>query len=184
VSTNLLGGCRGTTGPSSTNPATGRPYGSDFPVITVTDMVRAERAFLDNIGISRLGAIAGGSLGGMQALEWAVLLPRSGRLDCCHCEHSCAPAAGCRLEHDRAQRNHGGSRLAGWPLPWHRARPERGNGRGPHGRPYHVSLGDVPQRQVRPPAAVRGGHSLYADRPRVRDRKLPAPPGGYLCQAV
>jgi homoserine O-acetyltransferase len=75
VSTNLLGGCRGTTGPSSTNAATGRPYGSDFPVITVADMVRTERAFLDEIGIARLAAVAGGSLGGMQAFEWAVLYP-------------------------------------------------------------------------------------------------------------
>ena len=73
VSTNLLGGCRGTTGPSSTNPSTGRPYGSDFPVITVADMVRAERAFLRELGITRLAAVSGGSLGGMQALEWAVL---------------------------------------------------------------------------------------------------------------
>ena len=73
VSTNLLGGCRGTTGPSSPDPATGRPYGSDFPVITVADMVRAERAFLEQLGITRLAAVAGGSLGGMQALEWAVL---------------------------------------------------------------------------------------------------------------
>src|SRR5262245_55558628 len=72
VSTNLLGGCRGTTGPSSTNPETGRPYGSDFPVITVADMVRTERAVLDELGITRLAAVAGGSLGGMQALEWAV----------------------------------------------------------------------------------------------------------------
>jgi homoserine O-acetyltransferase/O-succinyltransferase len=72
VSTNLLGGCRGTTGPSSRNPETGKPYGSDFPVVTVADMVRAERALLRELGIERLAAVAGGSLGGMQALEWAV----------------------------------------------------------------------------------------------------------------
>ncbi|MEU6718465.1 homoserine O-acetyltransferase [Nonomuraea sp. NPDC046802] len=75
VSTNLLGGCRGTTGPSSTDPATGRPYGPDFPVITVADMVRTQRSFLDALGIERLAAVAGGSLGGMQALQWAVLFP-------------------------------------------------------------------------------------------------------------
>jgi homoserine O-acetyltransferase/O-succinyltransferase len=75
VSTNLLGGCRGTTGPSSPNPATGEPYGPDFPVITVADMVRTERAFLDVLGIERLAAVAGGSLGGMQALQWAVMFP-------------------------------------------------------------------------------------------------------------
>ncbi len=75
VSTNLLGGCRGTTGPSSLDPETGQPYGSDFPVITVADMVRTERAFLAELGIHRLAAVAGGSLGGMQALEWSVLFP-------------------------------------------------------------------------------------------------------------
>ncbi|WP_433303723.1 homoserine O-acetyltransferase MetX [Actinoplanes sp. CA-030573] len=75
VSTNLLGGCRGTTGPSSADPATGRPYGSSFPVLTVADMVRCERAFLDELGIERLAAVAGGSLGGMQALQWAVMYP-------------------------------------------------------------------------------------------------------------
>src|SRR4029077_1869985 len=75
VSTNLLGGCRGTTGPSSIDPATSRPFGPDFPVITVADMVRTERAFLDVLGIERLAAVAGGSLGGMQAMEWAILYP-------------------------------------------------------------------------------------------------------------
>jgi homoserine O-acetyltransferase/O-succinyltransferase len=75
VSTNLLGGCRGTTGPSSVDPATGLPYGPDFPVLTVADMVRTQRAFLDALGIDRLAAVAGGSLGGMQALEWAILYP-------------------------------------------------------------------------------------------------------------
>ena len=75
VSTNLLGGCGGTTGPSSVDPTTGKPYGSDFPVITVADMVRTERALLDVLGIERLAAVAGGSLGGMQAFEWAILYP-------------------------------------------------------------------------------------------------------------
>src|SRR5256885_7836823 len=75
VSTNLLGGCRGTTGPSSLNPATARPYGSDFPIITVADMVRTERAFLDALGIERLPAVAGGPSGGVEGLEWALLPP-------------------------------------------------------------------------------------------------------------
>jgi len=75
VSTNLLGGCRGTTGPSSIDPATGRPYGASFPVVTVADMVRAQHAFLTELGITRLAAVAGGSLGGMQAFEWAILYP-------------------------------------------------------------------------------------------------------------
>ena len=75
VCANLLGGCRGTTGPSSINPATGRPYGSDFPVITVADMARSQRALLRELGITRVAAVAGGSLGGMLALEWAVQYP-------------------------------------------------------------------------------------------------------------
>jgi homoserine O-acetyltransferase/O-succinyltransferase len=75
VSTNLLGGCRGTTGPSSINPASGDRYGPDFPVITVADMVRTQQAFLSELGIERLAAVAGGSLGGMQAFEWAILFP-------------------------------------------------------------------------------------------------------------
>jgi homoserine O-acetyltransferase/O-succinyltransferase len=75
ISTNLLGGCRGTTGPQSVDPATDRPYGADFPVITVADMVRTQRAFLDELGVARLAVVTGGSLGGMQAFEWAIRYP-------------------------------------------------------------------------------------------------------------
>jgi homoserine O-acetyltransferase len=74
--TNLIGSCRGSTGPASLNPATGEPYGPDFPVITVGDMGRAEARFLDALGIDTLLAVGGGSLGGMQALEWSVAFPR------------------------------------------------------------------------------------------------------------
>lgn len=76
VCTNLIGSCRGSTGPTSIDPTTGRPYGATFPVITVGDMVRAQAAFLDQLGIERLLCASGGSLGGMQALEWAVQFPR------------------------------------------------------------------------------------------------------------
>jgi homoserine O-acetyltransferase len=75
VCTNVIGGCRGSTGPGSINPATGEPYALDFPVITVGDMVRAQRALLDRLGIERLLCVSGGSLGGQQALEWAVSHP-------------------------------------------------------------------------------------------------------------
>ena len=92
VSTNLLGGCKGTTGPASTDPATGRPYGSDFPVVTVADLVRTQRAFLDVLGIARLAAVAGGSLGGMQALEWAVAHPDAvDAVVCIASTHALAP---------------------------------------------------------------------------------------------
>src|SRR3954451_16569504 len=72
ICTNVLGGCRGTTGPSSINPATGCPYAMGFPVITIGDMVRLQKTLTDRLGIERLLAVSGGSMGAMQALEWAV----------------------------------------------------------------------------------------------------------------
>lgn len=75
VCTNVVGGCQGSTGPASFNPATGEPYGSQFPVVTIPDMVRAQKKLVDYLGIPSLQAVAGGSMGGMQALEWAVQFP-------------------------------------------------------------------------------------------------------------
>jgi homoserine O-acetyltransferase len=75
ICSNVLGGCRGTTGPSSINPATGCPWGMSFPSITISDMVRLQKKLIDHLGIERLLAVAGGSMGGMQALEWAVTYP-------------------------------------------------------------------------------------------------------------
>ncbi|HWA63822.1 MAG TPA: homoserine O-acetyltransferase [Caulobacteraceae bacterium] len=75
VCANVVGGCMGTTGPSSIDPATGEPYGLKFPVITIADMVRAQRMLVDALGVERLFAVVGGSMGGMQVLQWAADYP-------------------------------------------------------------------------------------------------------------
>ncbi|HVP24834.1 MAG TPA: homoserine O-acetyltransferase [Methanomicrobiales archaeon] len=75
ICSNVLGGCKGTTGPSSEHPETGKPYGITFPVVTIRDMVAAQKKLVDHLGISRLFAVAGGSMGGMQVLRWCVDYP-------------------------------------------------------------------------------------------------------------
>jgi homoserine O-acetyltransferase len=75
IGANVIGSCMGSTGPSSINPATGRAFGLDFPVVTIGDMVTAQRALVDHLGIDRLLCVVGGSIGGMQVLEWCVRYP-------------------------------------------------------------------------------------------------------------
>ncbi len=75
ICANVLGGCRGTTGPGSVNPATHAPFGMSFPVVTIADMVRLQKLLIDHLGITRLLSVSGGSMGGMQTLAWAVLFP-------------------------------------------------------------------------------------------------------------
>lgn len=75
ICANVLGGCQGTTGPASIDETTGEPYGMRFPVVTIRDMVRVQRMLLDHLGIERLFLVAGGSMGGMQTLQWAVDYP-------------------------------------------------------------------------------------------------------------
>ncbi len=75
ICANVLGGCLGTVGPKEADPATGKPYGLNFPVITIADMVRAQAMLIDHLGIDRLFAVTGGSMGAMQALDWAARFP-------------------------------------------------------------------------------------------------------------
>ena len=94
VCSNALGGCDGTTGPLSTCPETGQPYGMDFPPVTVRDMVEVQAKLIDHLGISQLFAVIGGSMGGMQALAWAVHFPERVR--------ACVPIATC-VSHNAMQ---------------------------------------------------------------------------------
>ena len=103
VCSNVLGGCQGTTGPSSINPDTGKAYGSSFPDMTVTDIVRVQKMLLDELDVNRLAAVIGGSLGGMQALAWSILYPDF--VDCCICIASGATLSTQALAFDAVARD-------------------------------------------------------------------------------
>jgi homoserine O-acetyltransferase len=80
ICANIIGGCKGSTGPSSINPLTGWPYGLSFPFVTIKDMVNAQKRLIEHLGIEKLLCVAGGSMGGMQALQWTVSYPKMVRL--------------------------------------------------------------------------------------------------------
>ena len=77
ICANVIGGCKGSTGPNTNNPDTGQPFGSDFPLITIGDIVTAQKRLIDHLGIEKLFCVVGGSMGGFQALEWALRYPAS-----------------------------------------------------------------------------------------------------------
>jgi homoserine O-acetyltransferase len=79
ICSNVVGGCKGSTGPSSIDPRTGKPYGLTFPLITISDMVTAQKRLIDHLGINKLLCVAGGSMGGMQVLQWVALYPEQVR---------------------------------------------------------------------------------------------------------
>src|ERR1043165_2748867 len=135
---NVVGACMGTTGPSSTDPRTGEPWGLAFPVITIRDMVRAQAMLLDHLGIESLFSVAGGSMGGMQVLQWAASYP--------HRAFSALPIA-CATRH--SEQNiafHEVGRQAGM------ADPERRHGR-------YFSEGTAPRRGLA--VARMGAHITY-----------------------
>ncbi len=77
ICSNVIGGCKGSSGPKSINPSTGKPYGLSFPIVSIKDMVRAQKKLIDFLGIKKLLSVCGGSMGGMQVLEWAVSYPEN-----------------------------------------------------------------------------------------------------------
>ena len=151
ISSNVLGGCRGTTGPASIDPVTHKPYGMQFPVITIGDMARLQKLLVEHLGIERLLAVAGGSMGGMQALEWAVAYP-----DSVAAAIPIATTSTSQCATDRVQR--GGQagrdgrpglergRLLRFATAWKRF------GGGAHGGSHHVHERCFHAAEIRPPA--------------------------------
>ncbi len=182
VSPNLLGGCQGTTGPSSINPATGRRHGLEFPMFSVRDLNTVHRRLLDHLGITRLHAALGGSLGGMQALQWAIDDPQAMTLCapiCASAELSAMNIAFSTVAREAIMRDPGfqGGRLPRQPAgAGHRAR------RRPHDGPHHLSLRGVLRAQVRAHPPRRGRTAGPGSR--LRGRALPAPSGRELPGAL
>ena len=181
IGINNLGSCFGSTGPMHVNPATGRIYGADFPVVTVEDWVRAQAALLDALGIDTLAAVMGGSLGGMQALSWTLAVSAA-RAPCGRDRQRAQPdGAEHRLQRGGPPRHRDRPRLQRRPLLRAWRDPQARPAHRPHDRPHHLPERRPDEREVRPRAAQRrrgrcGRHGLPLLDPggRVPDRELPA----------
>ena len=103
VCANVLGGCQGSTGPASCDPRTGAPYGGGFPVVTIRDMVRTQALLADKLGIDRWRSVVGGSMGGMQVLEWGIMYPH--RVDSLMALATCAAATAQQVAYSSVERS-------------------------------------------------------------------------------
>ena len=140
ICSNALGGCRGTTGPNFVDPDSGRAYGADFPTVTVRDMVEVQRRLLDHLGIERVLAVIGGSLGGLQALAWAIDHPERVGASVVLAAAPRLSSQGHHLRRRGPQRDPSRSPLRGRAI-LRGSRPRGGLGPGAHARAYHLSLG-------------------------------------------
>ncbi len=180
---NVVGACMGSTGPASTNPKTGKPWGLDFPVITIRDMVRAQAMLLDHLGIETLFSVAGGSMGGMQVLQWAASYPErvfsALPIACC----DAAFGAEHRLPRGRPPGRDGRSGMAAGPL-FRRGHRSAARARGrAHGRAHHLSVGRGAAPQVRPQVPGPRQSDVLVRR-RFPGGELSAPPGHQLRRAL
>ena len=149
VCSNVLGGCQGTTGPADIGPSTGHRYGPRFPVVTIRDMVRVQARLADRLGVRRWLAVVGGSMGGMQVLEWAAMYPR--RVRSILPLATCAAASALQIAWSAVER----LAIANDPN-WHGGDyydsaegPMEGSGPGPRGRADHVPIGRVLRAPLR-----------------------------------
>ena len=157
ICANVIGGCMGSTGPAEIDPADGKPWGLNFPLVTIRDMVRAQKRLVEHLGIDKLLAVVGGSMGGMQALQWAASYP--------DCVRAVVPIA-CAARHSAQNiAFHEVGRQAimadpdwqGGEYQLHGTKPVQGPGGGAHGRAHHLCFGDGAAAQIRPqPAEPRG----------------------------
>ncbi len=166
ICSNVIGGCRGSTGPASINPRTGKPYGLTFPVVTIADMVEAQRWLMDRLGIPDLADVTGGSMGGMQALQWAVSYPQRTR-------SAMVLASTARLSPQTIALDEVARQAIYADPNWNNGdyydgdAAQRRAGRGPHDRPHHLPERRLDAREVRaPPAGARALRLRFRDRVR------------------